>query len=46
MSMAIHINDLQSEKDVLQWYLEMNSGGTPHTQEELDRVKLLLQKCE
>ena len=39
-----HVNDLPHKHQVLTWYLEMNSGGTPHTQEELDSVRKLL--CE
>lgn len=41
-TIRIHINDLQTEKEVIMWYLEMNSGGTPHSREELERVKALL----
>lgn len=44
--LSIHINDLQYEKDVLQWYIEMNEGGTPHTKEEIQRVKDMLVKLE
>lgn len=40
----IHVNNLQSRADVLRWYLEMNAGGTPHSSEELTRVRKLLQK--
>lgn len=36
-----HVNDLQTRAEVLKWYLEMNSGGTPHSQEELNRVSKL-----
>lgn len=43
---SIHINDLQYKKDVLQWYVEMNEGGTPHTTEEIERVKQMIQKLE
>jgi uncharacterized protein with ParB-like and HNH nuclease domain len=44
---SFNVNDLKTRKDVLIWYLEMNSGGTPHTQDELLRVKkLLLQEEE
>lgn len=39
---VFYINDLNSRAEVLQWYLELNSGGVVHTQEELDRVKALL----
>lgn len=41
---SIRINDLQYEKDVLQWYIEMNEGGTPHTKEEIQKVKDMVSK--
>jgi len=41
--LKINMNTLQTRKEVLQWYLEMNSGGTVHTKEELNRVKKLLK---
>lgn len=37
-----HVNDLKSMQEVYRWYLEMNSGGTPHTEEELDKVRKLI----
>lgn len=37
------VNNLPNMKSVLNWYLEMNSGGTPHTQEELDKVRKMLE---
>ena len=42
----VHINDLKTKKEVLTWYLEMNSGGTPHSHKELHRVFDLLRKLE
>ena len=45
-TIRVHINDLKTRKAVLQWYLEMNSGGTPHTRTELNRVKDLIKECE
>ncbi len=42
--MKINVNDLPTRKDVLQWYIEMNSAGTIHTKEEIDRVKKLLEE--
>ena len=42
--MRIVVNDLQTREEVLQWYLELNSAGTPHSKEELDRVKALLAR--
>lgn len=40
----ININDLPTRANVLEWYLQTNSGGTPHTKEEIERVKQLLEK--
>lgn len=40
-SLRFHINDLKTRAEVLKWYLEMNSGGTPHSKYELDRVNKL-----
>lgn len=38
----ISVNNLKTRKEVLQWYVEMNSGGTPHSKEEINKVKNLL----
>lgn len=43
-TMKLNVNDLQTKAEVLQWYLDFNSGGTPHTDAELKRVRRLLQK--
>lgn len=40
----VYVNDLETREQVLTWYLEINAGGTPHTQEELDRVRDLLKE--
>jgi len=40
----MRIAALPTRKMVLQWYLLINAGGTPHTKEELDRVRGLLTK--
>ena len=42
---SFHINDLDTRKEVLQWYLDLNSGGVVHTEKELDWVRFLI-KCE
>lgn len=39
-----NINSLCKRADVLRWYIEFNSGGTVHSKEEIDRVRLLLEK--
>lgn len=43
--MVININDLKTKKEVLQWYIQMNSGGTPHSPEEITRVEKLMEEC-
>ncbi len=43
-SFKVYVNTLKTRAEVLTWYLEMNSGGTPHTQSELDRVMGLLKE--
>jgi hypothetical protein len=43
-TLKINVNNLKTRKEVLQWYLEFNSTGTPHTPEELDKVRELLKK--
>ena len=42
----IYINDLSSKKEVLQWYLDLNSGGVIHSEEELNKVKSMLNTNE
>lgn len=41
-SFILHVNTLKTRAEVLQWYLEINSGGVVHTEEELARVRKLL----
>lgn len=38
------MNYLDDAKEVLQWYVDMNAGGTPHTSEEIERVKKMIQE--
>jgi hypothetical protein len=38
------IYELQTREDVLQYYLDMNAGGTPHAETEIERVRALLAK--
>ena len=45
-SIKFNINDLMSRKDVLKWYIEMNSGGTVHSKDEIDRVTKLMNECD
>lgn len=34
---------LQTRRELLQLYLNINAGGTPHTKEELDKVRAMLE---
>lgn len=45
-SMVFHVNDLKTREDVLRWYIEMNAGGTPHSEEEIQRVRKILDECK
>lgn len=40
--LTFHINELGTRKEVLEWYLQLNSGGTVHTEDELTKVKRLI----
>jgi uncharacterized protein with ParB-like and HNH nuclease domain len=44
IEIIVNVNNLKTRKEVLQWYIEFNSAGTIHTEEEINRVKLLLEK--
>lgn len=43
IDVLINVNELQTKKEILQWYIEMNEGGTPHSQDEIDRVKQMMK---
>lgn len=43
-SFMFHVNDLATRKDVIQWYLDMNTGGVIHSNDEINRVKKILAK--
>lgn len=45
-SFSVHINNLTSKKDIVQWYLDMNTCGTYHTKEEIEKVKNIINKLE
>ena len=46
IDLIFHTNNLKTREEVLNWYLEMNSGGTPHTEEELDKVRKMLDNAD
>jgi len=41
-TIKFHINNLVEYNDIIQWYLDLNSG-VAHTNDELDRVRKLLK---
>lgn len=41
-----HIADLKTIEEVYQWYLDLNSGGTVHTEKDLSKVRELLNNKE
>ena len=44
LSFRFCINNLKTKAEVLKWYLELNTGGTIHTEDELNHVKMLLKE--
>lgn len=44
--LRINVNNLKTKKEVLQWYLDFNTGGTVHNQEEINRVKNMLEELK
>ena len=43
VSIRFNVNTLKTRKEVLQWYLDLNSGGVVHTEDELNRVREMLK---
>lgn len=41
---SFNINDLKTRAEVLQWYIDLNTGGVVHTTEEITKVKELLER--
>lgn len=46
LTLKFRVNDLKTEKEVLQWYIDLNKGGTPHTDEEINRVEQMIEKLK
>jgi uncharacterized protein with ParB-like and HNH nuclease domain len=40
----ININTLQTKKEVLQWYLDLNTGGVVHSNQEIEIVKEMIKE--
>lgn len=46
LDLIFNINNLKTEKEVLQWYVDMNAGGTPHTDAEIEKVRKMIEDLE
>lgn len=44
ISLTFHINNMSSYNDIIRWYIDMNTGGTSHTQKEINKAKSLLKQ--
>lgn len=42
-SFKFHVNGLKTRREVLQWYLDLNTGGTVHTEDEITKVRSMLE---
>ena len=42
--LAFGVNTLQTRQEILTWYLQINTGGVVHTQQELDKVRSMLKE--
>lgn len=43
---VMSVNDLDNYADVLQWYIDLNTGGVVHANDEIDRVRRLLEQVK
>jgi hypothetical protein len=46
LTFSIAVYDFKRKKDVLRHYLRVNTGGTPHSPEEIARVRQMYDACE
>lgn len=37
------VNNLSTREQVLEWYLQINTGGVVHSEEEIEKVRRLLE---
>lgn len=44
IGLKINTNSLQTNEEILQWYLDLNTRGTIHSKKEILRVKKLLKE--
>ena len=44
--LSFNIANFKTRAEVLQWYIDMNSGGTVHKKAEIDKVRKMLEECK
>jgi len=42
VGLQMHINNLKTRAEMLEWYIDLNAGGTIHETSEIERVRQLL----
>lgn len=42
-TIRVNVNDLKTKREVLQWYIDLNAGGTPHSEKEIKRIHDMLK---
>lgn len=42
--LRLHVHDFETRAEVLRWYLSLNTGGTDHTAEEIEKVRAMLRE--
>jgi hypothetical protein len=40
----VHVLNMKTRREVIEWYIAFNAGGTVHTKEDLDKARCLLEK--
>jgi uncharacterized protein with ParB-like and HNH nuclease domain len=45
LSLCFEVNNLKTKREVLQWYVDLNSGGTVHSPEEIAKVKAMIEQA-
>ena len=46
LSFSVNVAELDERRLVYEWYYQLNSGGTAHTKEELEKVLRLMEAAE
>lgn len=44
-TMCVHINNLKTRHAVFQWYIDLDTDGTPYSDTEIELVRLCMRCC-